>query len=48
MCGSAEVQLRARVKSGFFLSDTGIVVGVAVVGIVVGVLSVDPSEADGG
>jgi len=48
MCGSAEVQLRARLKSGSFLSDTGIVVGVAVVGIVVGVLSVDPSEADGG
>jgi len=42
MCGSAEVRLRARVKSGRFLSNTGIGVGVAVFGIGVGVLSVDP------
>jgi len=40
MCGS--VRLRARVKSGRFSSDTGIGVGVALVGIVIGVLPVDP------
>jgi len=41
MCGSAKVGLRTQVESGRFLLDTGIGVGAAVVGIVVGVSSVE-------
>ena len=41
MCDSAEVGLHARVKIGRYPSNTGIGVGVAVIGIDVGVLSVD-------
>ena len=41
ICGSAEVVLQTRVKSGKFPLDTGIGVGVAVIGIDVGVLSAD-------
>jgi len=41
MCGPAEVVLRARVRNGRSPSDAGIGVGVSVVGIDVGVLSID-------
>ena len=41
MCGSTQMVLRARVKSGRFPLDIRIGVGVAVIGIDVGVLLVD-------
>jgi len=41
MCGSAEVGLQAQVKSVRFPLDTGIGIDVAVIGIDVGVSSVD-------